>query len=56
MAQDLERGPLGHTLVKDTPSGKMVDTGRVEMLNASAITELNNKVKALEAALGKRAA
>lgn len=53
MAQDLEKGPLGDTLVKDTPTGKMVDTGRVAMMSASAITELNQRLKALEAALGK---
>lgn len=54
MAQDLEKGPLGHTVVKDTPNGKMVDYGRVAMLGASAITELNHKVEALEKALGGR--
>ena len=56
MAQDLERGPLGDTLVKDTPNGKMVDTGRVAMMGASAITELNHRLEALEHALGKRSA
>lgn len=55
MAQDLERGPLGDTIVEDTPNGKMVDTGRLEMVNSSAITELDRKVKALEAALGRAA-
>jgi hypothetical protein len=56
MAQDIERGPLGDSIIADTPQGKMVDEGRLEMVNTSAITELNHKVKALEAALGKRAA
>lgn len=56
MAQDLERGPLGDTLVRDTPSGKMVDSGRLAMVDAAAITELNRKVQALEAALGRKAA
>lgn len=56
MAQDLERGPLGDTLVIDTPQGKMVDQGRLSMVNSSAITELNRKLEALESALGRRAA
>ncbi len=56
MAQDIERGPLGDSIVMDTPRGKMLDKGRLEAVNTSAITELNNKVKALEAALGRRAA
>lgn len=55
MAQDLERGPLGDTLVMETPQGKMVDQGRLSMVNSSAITELNRKIQALEAALGKAA-
>jgi hypothetical protein len=56
MAQDLERGPLGDTVVEDTPEGKMVNTSRLEMVNSSAITELNRKMEALEAALGRSAA
>lgn len=56
MAQDIERGPLGDSIVSDTPQGKMVDPGRLEMVNTSAITELNHKVKALEEALGRRVA
>lgn len=55
MAQDIERGPLGESIVADTPQGKMVDPGRLEMVNTSAITELNHKVEALERALGKAA-
>lgn len=55
MAQDIERGPLGDTIVDDTPNGKMLDTGRLSMVNSSAITELDRKVKALEAALGRAA-
>jgi hypothetical protein len=56
MAQDLERGPLGDSVVDDTPGGKMVNTGRLEMVNSSAITELNRKIEALEAALGRKVA
>lgn len=63
MAQDLERGPLGDTLVIDTPKGKMVDTGRLSMLNSGAITALNDnddeterRLEALERALGRKVA
>lgn len=55
IAQDLEKGPLGDTLVLDTPSGKMVDTGRLSMVNSAAITALNRRANALERALGKGA-
>lgn len=50
MAQDLERGPLGDTLVKDTPQGKMVDTGRLTMVNSSAIAEMQRQLEALGSA------
>jgi hypothetical protein len=55
MAQDLEKGPHGDDVVTDTPNGKMVDYSEVMKLTPGAITELNRKVKALEAALGKAA-
>jgi len=54
MAQDIERGPLGETIVIDTPQGKMVDPGRLTMVNTSAITELNRRQEALERALSSR--
>lgn len=53
MAQDIERGPLGATIVINTPQGKMLDTNRLSAVNTSAITELNHKVRSLERALGK---
>lgn len=56
MAQDLERGPRGNEIVSDTPNGKMVDYEQVMKMTPGAITELNRKVKALEQALGGRAA
>lgn len=63
MAQDIERGPLGDTLVEETPQGKMVNTGRLTMVNSSAIAqqqdeldEQNEKIRALQRALGRKAA
>ncbi len=56
MAQDLERGPLGDRVVADTPQGKMVNYDEVAKMTPGAITELNRKVEALEAALGRKAA
>lgn len=53
MAQDLERGALGDRVVFDTPQGKMVNYEEVVKMTPGAITELNRKVKALEAALGR---
>lgn len=53
MAQDLERGPRGGEIVRETRQGKMVDYEAVMKMTPGAITELNRKVKALESALGK---
>jgi hypothetical protein len=55
MAQDLERGPLGDSLVMDTPQGKMVDSGRMTMVTASAVAEQQKQLDALRRALGKAA-
>lgn len=52
MAQDIERGPLGDSIVMDTPQGKMLDKGRLEAVNTSAITELNHRLNSLERSLG----
>jgi hypothetical protein len=48
MAQDLERSPMGASLVRDTPDGKMVDTKKATMANMAAATDLHDRVKALE--------
>lgn len=56
MAQDLERGPLGNTVVKDTPQGKMVDSGRLTMVNTSAIAEQQKQLDALKRAMRGKAA
>lgn len=55
MAQHLEQNPATAGAVHDTPQGKMVDPGRLTMVNTSAIGEQQNRIDALEkqlAALG----
>jgi hypothetical protein len=49
MAQDLERTPLGNTLVKETPQGKAVDGGRAGLVALSAAGEQQNQLDALQA-------
>ncbi len=56
MAQDLERGPRGHEVVTDTPQGKMVNYDEVIKLTPGALTEMNQRLQALEKSLGKRSA
>jgi Chaperone of endosialidase len=56
MAQDLEKGPLGDSVVDDTPQGKMVNTGRLTMVNSSAIAEQQKQIDALNRALKRKRA
>ena len=56
MAQDLEKGPRGDEIVFEAPHGKMVDYDAVAKMTPGAITELHNKVNALERALGRKVA
>ena len=53
MAQDLENTAAANT-VFDTPTGKQVDTPRLTMTNTAAISELQRKLEALQAAQGPR--
>lgn len=50
MAQDLEQGPTGPDLVKDTPRGKVVDVPALASANTAAVGRLHDRVSALEAA------
>jgi hypothetical protein len=52
MAQDLEKVLPG--AVQDTAQGKMVDTGRLSLANASATSELARRLAALEGKKPKR--
>jgi len=51
MAQELERTPGGRSTVVDTPEGKMVHTGRLALLTASAVAEQQRDLDRLKAAL-----
>jgi endosialidase-like protein len=44
MAQDLEKaGPIGRSLVRDTPTGKMVDGGRAAMVALTALAKMREE-------------
>lgn len=53
MAQDLQKSAAANT-VMDTPTGLQVDTPRLTMTNTAAISELQRKLEALQAAQGPR--
>ncbi len=55
MAQDLEKTPAGASTVVNTPKGKAVDTGRLAMVNTSAISEQQKRIDQLEQLLNNRA-
>ncbi len=48
MAQDLERSPLGKTMVMDTPAGKTIDANMIMPAILAAAAELNRRVGKLE--------
>lgn len=48
MAQDLERSPVGRSMVVDTPEGKVVDTNKAAMASLAANARLNERVEELE--------
>lgn len=52
MAQDLERSPVGRSMVIDTPEGKVVDTNKAAMASLAANARLNERVEGLERGLG----
>ncbi len=55
MAQDLERTPAGRTVVVNAPNGtKMVDTGRLSMLNTAALASMDAEIADLRKALRKQ--
>jgi hypothetical protein len=49
MAQDLEKTPRGADTVMDTPQGKMVDTGRLELMNTGALQAQQEELDQLRA-------
>ncbi len=47
MAQDLEKTPVGSTVVEDTPQGKQIDTSRLSLVNTAAIAEQQREIERL---------
>ena len=54
MAQDLEKSPMGKSLVVETPQGKMVDTRKGFGAALAGMAELNRRTAELERALKKQ--
>lgn len=54
MAQNLEQGPTGGDLVKDTPRGKVVDVPALASANSAAVGRLHDRVSALEGTTAQR--
>lgn len=53
MAQDLEKTPAGRSAVRTAPDGtKMVDTGRLALVNTAAVSEQQRRLDEIEALLG----
>lgn len=48
MAQDIERSPVGRQVVKNTPSGKMLDVPQLTGALAAAIGRLNERLRSVE--------
>lgn len=49
MAQDLEKaGPLGESMVKNTPNGKMVDYGQGMSTILATLVDMNKRIKDIE--------
>ena len=51
MAQDLERSPVGRSMVIDTPAGKVVDTNKAAMASLAANARLNERLERMEAGM-----
>lgn len=49
MAQDLEKTPVGSTVVRDTPQGKVIDGKGTMMLSLAAAADLQKQVDKLKA-------
>ena len=53
MAQDLERSPVGRSMVVDTPAGKVVDTNKAAMASLAANARLNERLERMEAGMAR---
>lgn len=56
MAQDLEKSEIGSQMVQNTPNGKEVDYGKGMGAMLAAQSQLHERIKQLEAQLGKQQA
>jgi hypothetical protein len=54
MAQNVERGPTGHTIVKDTPNGKAIEGGAMLSALAAGEGRLHERVNQIEALLDRK--
>src|SRR5262249_44375576 len=49
MAQSVEKGPTGRTIVSNTPRGKMLESGATQSALWAGVGRLHERVKELEA-------
>lgn len=54
MAQNVERGPTGHTLVKDTPNGKAIEGGAMLSALAAGEGRLHERINRIDAILARK--
>ena len=50
MAQDLEKTPMGASIVRDTPDGKMVDTRMASGVQFAALSDLQRQIDEMKGA------
>jgi len=53
MAQNIERGPTGHTIVSNTPKGKMLEGGALMSAMSAGLGRLHERMRELEAQRGQ---
>ncbi len=52
MAQDVEKaGPVGKSMVEESPAGKVIDTGKEQSMLLAALADLNKRLTSTETAL-----
>lgn len=56
MAQDLQKSPMGASIVEETPNGKMLDARHATGVHFAAEANLHQRLKGLEAERDERAA
>ena len=48
LAQDLERSPMGASIVRETPRGKEIDVGHGLTATLASLADLNRRLKGIE--------